>query len=177
MKKISTKNLVLSGLFISLGLILPFLTAQVPSIGSKLLPMHLPVIICGFACGWQYGLVVGFIVPILRSILFGMPPMIPTALAMALELATYGCIAGVLFKLLPKKTEYIFMTLIASMICGRIVWGLVSLFLYGVGGTLFSWEMFIAGAFINALPGIVIQIVIIPMIVIALKKANYIQNV
>ncbi len=177
MKKISTKYLVLSGLFLALGLILPFFTAQVPSIGSRLLPMHIPVLLCGFVCGWPYGLFVGLIVPIFRSMLFGMPPMVPTAVAMSFELATYGFMSGLIYRLLPKKNVFIYATLIVSMICGRIIWGIVSIFLYGLNGTAFSWKLFMTGAFLNAIPGIVIQIILIPILIIAIKRANLIENV
>lgn len=168
----SLKKLVLSGLFIALGLLLPFLTGQIPSIGSKLLPMHIPVLIAGYVCGWQYGLIIGFIIPLLRSILFGMPPMFPIAISMAFELAAYGLMTGLLYKLLPKKDINIFISLILAMISGRIVWGIVSYVLFGIGGTAFSVEMFMAGAFINAIPGIIIQLIIIPVIVRSLKKAR-----
>jgi len=177
MKKLSTKKLVLSGLLLALGLVIPFLTAQIPSVGSRLLPMHIPVLLCGFVCGWPYGLIVGFIVPVFRSMLFGMPPMLPTAVAMAFELATYGCMSGLLYKLLPQKNAYIFVSLIISMICGRIIWGIVSFFLYGLSGTAFTWELFIVGSFLNAIPGIVIQIIIIPIVIIALSRAKLIENV
>jgi thiamine transporter ThiT len=177
MEKLSIKNLVLSGLFLALGLVMPFLTGQIPNIGSRLLPMHIPVLLCGFISGWQYGLIVGLIVPLFRSLLFGMPPMLPTAMAMAFELATYGCIAGLLYKVTAKKNTNIYLTLIISMICGRIAWGMVSLFLYGLSGTPFTWKLFITSAFLNAIPGIVIQLVIIPIIIIALERAKLIENV
>jgi riboflavin transporter FmnP len=176
MKQPTTKKTVLSGLFIALGLLLPFLTAQVPSLGNKFLPMHIPALLCGFVCGWQYGLVVGFIMPLFRSILFGMPPIIPIALSMAFELAAYGCVSGFLHKILPKKLSYILVSLIASMICGRIVWGIASIFLYGINGTQFTFELFLAGAFVNAIPGIIIQIVLIPAIIMLLLRAKLIDN-
>ena len=81
------RNLVLAAMFVALGLVLPFLTGQVPQIGNMLLPMHLPVLLCGLICGWQYGGVVGFILPPLRYVMFGMPPIFPTGVAMAFELA------------------------------------------------------------------------------------------
>ena len=177
MKKLSTKQLVLSGLFLAFGLLMPFLTAQIPSVGSRLLPMHIPVLLCGFICGWPYGLIIGLILPFFRSMLFGMPPMFPTAIAMAFELATYGCMSGFLYKLLPKKNAFTFVSLILSMICGRVVWGCVSFFLYGLSKAAFTWEIFMAGAFLNAIPGIVIQIIIIPVAVIALSKAKLIESV
>lgn len=70
-------NLVLSAMFMAIGLVLPFFTGQIPQIGSMLLPMHLPVLLCGLICGWQYGGVVGFVLPLLRYVMFGMPPHLP----------------------------------------------------------------------------------------------------
>lgn len=176
MKNLSTKKLVSSAFFLALGLVMPFLTGQIPQIGSALLPMHIPVLLCGFVCGWPYGLVVGLITPVFRSVLFGMPPMLPTAVAMAFELAVYGLISGILYKLMPKKVHNIYISLITAMVGGRIVWGIVSLFLYGLTAKSFTFNMFLAGAVLNAIPGIIVQIVVIPIIVLALQKANLILN-
>ena len=175
MRKTKTLTLVLSAFFIALGLILPFLTGQIPTIGSRLLPMHIPVLLCGFACGGVPGLLVGLIVPIFRSLLFGMPPLFPTALAMAFELAAYGLTAGLLFRLLPKKTLSLYISLIASMVVGRAVWGVASWILYTMSGSAFTWKLFMAGAFINAVPGIIVQLILIPLIVIALQRARLIS--
>lgn len=166
----STKKIVLAGLFIALGLLMPFLTAQIPSLGSKLLPMHIPVLLCGFVLGWPYGLIVGLIVPVFRSVLFTMPPMFPTAITMAFELAAYGFATGLLHKLLPKKNVFIYVSLIAAMLFGRIVWGIASFVILALSGSAFTFETFLAGAFINAVPGIVIQIVLIPVLVMSLQK-------
>lgn len=176
MKKTTTKKVVYAGVLIALGLVLPFLTGQIPSVGSKLLPMHIPVLLAGFICGWPYGLLIGFILPLFRSVLFGMPPMFPTAVAMAFELAAYGAVTGILYKILPKKNISVYISLIVAMICGRIVWGTVSLVLYGLSGSAFTWKIFMTGAFVNAVPGIIVQIIIIPVIVIALKKGRFIEN-
>ncbi len=176
MNKLSVRYLALSGLFLALGLVMPFLTAQIPEIGSRLLPMHIPVLLCGFICGWPYGLIVGLIVPVFRSVLFGMPPMFPTAAVMAFELAAYGFATGFLYRLLPRKNAFIYATLIISMILGRVIWGIASTFFYGISGSAFTWKAFMAGAFINAIPGIVIQIVLIPIIIIALRKAKIIEG-
>lgn len=176
MNKFSTKNIALSGLFIALGIVLPFLTGQIPNIGRMLLPMHIPVLLCGFVCGWPFGLIVGFVTPLLRSVMFGMPPLFPTAVAMSFELIAYGLTAGLFYKYSKKNTLSTYITLLLSMICGRIVWGIVSLVLYGLSGTAFTWQMFAAGAFINAIPGIILQIVIIPPIIIALKRGNIIKD-
>lgn len=172
----STRKLTFSGLFLALGLLLPFLTAQIPNIGQMLLPMHIPVLICGFVCGWPYGLIVGFITPVLRSVLFGMPPMLPHAVAMAFELAAYGFVTGLLYKLLPKKNAFVFVTLIISMLSGRAVWGAASYILYTLSGSAFTWEIFMGGAVLNAIPGIVLQIILVPAIIIALKRARLMAN-
>ena len=103
MKNLSVRNIVLAGFFLAVGIVLPFFTMQIPSIGNMLLPMHIPVLICGFVCGWPLGLIVGFILPLLRSMLFTMPPMYPTALAMAFELAAYGDLTGLFYNRLAKK--------------------------------------------------------------------------
>ncbi len=171
MEKNSVRKMVFSALLLALGLVLPFLTGQIPEIGSKLCPLHIPVLLCGFVCGWKWGLLVGAVLPIARSLLFGMPPMMPTAAAMAFELAAYGCAAG----LLSGKMN-VYAALIGSMIVGRIVWGFAALGLNAAMGAQFGWQMFAAGAFLNAIPGIILHILIIPPIVIALRKAGFIQK-
>ena len=98
MKK-NIKNMVLAAMFLAIGLVLPLFTGQIPQVGNMLLPMHIPVFLCGLICGWQYGAAVGFIVPLLRSAIFGMPVFFPSATAMAFELMTYGLVAGLLYAL------------------------------------------------------------------------------
>jgi len=170
------KSLILSALFLALGIILPFFTGQIPEIGSMLLPMHLPVLLCGFACGWPYGLAIGFITPLLRSLLFSMPPMFPKAVAMAFELAAYGTLAGLFYRLLPQKnTARIYLSLISAMIGGRIVYGLVCIPLMGIAKVPYSFEIFIASTVIEALPGILLQLILIPIVLLALQKANLID--
>lgn len=171
-----TRKIVLSALFIAIGIILPFFTGQIPQIGSMLCPMHIPVLLCGFICGWQYGLAVGFVTPLLRSAMFGMPPIMPTAVGMAFELAVYGVVTALLYRKLPKKNLYLYVSLIGAMLAGRAVWGLVSIVLYGIVGKGFSFQIFLSGAFINALPGIILQIVLIPAIMMALKKAGVLNE-
>lgn len=172
----SVRRLVFAALCLALALVLPFLTGQIPQIGSMLSPMHIPVLLCGFVCGWPWGLIVGGLAPILRSLIFSMPPMFPVAFAMAFELATYGLVAGLLYKLLPKKTGWLYFELIAAMIAGRVVWGIVRFAIAGLGGSEFSFAAFLAGAVTSAVPGIILHIVLIPLIVLALKKADLIEN-
>ena len=176
MKNKNVLKLTYSGVCLALCLVLPFLTGQIPQIGSKLLPMHIPVLLCGFLCGPVWGLAVGAIAPILRSLLFGMPPLFPTATAMAFELAAYGLLAGLFYKLLPKKTPYLYVALILTMLGGRLVWGLAMTVLMSVAGKGFTLAAFWAGAFANAWPGIVLQLVLIPPVVAALKKAKLMLN-
>ena len=171
------KFLVLSALFLALGIVLPFLTGQIPDIGSMLLPMHIPVLLCGFLCNWPYGLAVGFITPLLRSLLFGMPPMFPKAVAMAFELAAYGALAGLFYRLLPlKNTVRIYLSLIGAMLGGRIVYGLVCIPLMGIAKVPYSFAIFFASAFTEALPGIVMQLLLIPTLLLALQKAHLIEE-
>ncbi len=130
-KKLFT--LVLSAMFLALALVLPFVTGQIPQIGKALCPMHLPVLLAGFFCGPLYAAFIGLAAPILRFFLFGMPPLMPTGIAMCAELACYGLVSGLLYQLLPKKKINIYAALIGAMICGRLVWGAVRLLLYGLG--------------------------------------------
>lgn len=167
-----TTKLVWSAALLALGMVLPFLTGQIPEIGSKLSPLHFPVLICGFVCGWQYGLAVGLILPVFRSMIFGMPPLMPTATAMAFEMAIYGAVTGLLYQKLPKKNSSIYIALVGAMLCGRVVWGLVSVPLYGLAGKSFSWQAFVAGGFVNAVPAIILQIILVPVLVMALKRAK-----
>ncbi|MBQ6196994.1 MAG: ECF transporter S component [Lachnospiraceae bacterium] len=170
------KNLVYAAVCLALCLVLPFLTGQIPEIGKRLSPMHIPVFLCGFVCGWPWGLAVGFIAPLLRSVLFGMPALYPDAVCMAFELASYGAVSGLLYRLLPRKPVNIYLTLIVSMILGRLVWGAAKWLLLGLAGKAFTLEMFLAGAVLNAVPGIILHIVLIPVLIMALEKAGVIDR-
>ena len=170
------RRLTYTALFLALALVLPFLTGQIPQIGSMLSPMHIPTLLCGFVCGWPWGLVVGFVAPVLRSVLFGMPPMFPTALAMAFEMATYGAVAGIAYHLLPKKNAYVYVSLILAMVAGRIVWGIARFVMAGLTGGTFPMEAFIAGAITSAIPGIILHIVLIPILVMCLHRAGFMLN-
>ena len=165
-----TKKLSLAAMFLALALVLPFLTGQIPEVGSMLCPMHIPALLCGFICGWPWGILMGFTAPILRSVMFGMPPMFPVAISMAFELAAYGAIAGALYARLPRKMSSIYASLLTAMLAGRLVWGFVRLVLAGFDVTQFGLAAFWAGAVTTALPGILVQILLVPVIVRALEK-------
>lgn len=162
--------MILAAMFLAMALVLPFLTGQIQQIGNALCPMHIPVLLCGFFCGPWYALAVGFAAPLLRFALFGMPPIMPIGAAMAFELAAYGCIAGLLYRLLPKTKINIYASLIAAMIAGRVIWGIIRVVLLGLFKAEFGWAAFISGAFLSAIPGIILQIVLIPILVMALEK-------
>lgn len=170
------RKLILSALFLALCLVLPFITGQIPNIGAMLSPMHIPVFLAGMICGPVYGAVVGAVAPILRFFLFSMPPIFPTGTAMAFELAAYGAVSGLAVRMLPKKNVFVYVALIVSMIAGRIVWGIAQTVLLAFSGSAFAFQAFLAGAFINAWPGIVLHILIIPPIVMALKRAGLITE-
>jgi len=175
-KVIPTQKLALSAMFLALAYVLPFLTGQIPEIGSTLCPMHFPVILCGYICGGPWGLVVGFIAPILRSVTLGMPTLFPKAFAMAFELGVYGFVSGMLYRMLPKKKVYILASLVTAMLAGRVVWGLVQYFCMGLNTSKFGFAEFWAGAVVNALPGIILQLVLIPLIIAVLEKTDVLRN-
>ena len=175
-KKGNLYQIILAAMFLALALVLPLLTGQIPQIGSALCPMHIPVLLCGFFCGPWYAGAVGAIAPLLRSAMFGMPPMMPTGIAMCFELATYGLVAGLLYKHLPKRNAYVYVSLVGAMAAGRAVWGAVRVVLYGLGKSEFGWAAFMSGAVINAIPGILVQIILIPILVMILKKYTAAAN-
>lgn len=171
-----TRNMVVAAVCLALCMVLPFLTGQIPEIGAALSPMHIPVFLCGFAAGWPYAMVVGLIAPVLRFALFGMPPLFPMGISMAFELAAYGLVSGLLYRALPKQKRSIYITLVVSMLAGRVVWGAARLVLAGLGNTSFGWAMFLAGAFTDAVPGIICHLLLIPVVVMALEKAKLISR-
>ena len=171
----SLLKMVLAALFLALAYVMPFLTGQIPEVGAMLCPLHIPVLLCGFICGWPWGLAVGFVAPLLRSLILGMPPMFPTAVCMAFELAAYGAVAGLMHRLLPRKKPYIYCSLLAAMVVGRLVWGVAMLVCMGVTGGSFTFAAFLAGAFFNAIPGIIVQVVLIPVLVMVLDNPKVIR--
>ncbi len=169
MKKIN--KMVLASMFLSMGFILPLFTSQIKEIGDTLLPMHIPVMLCGFICGANYGLIIGLILPFLRSVVFSMPPIYPNAVWMALELATYGFVIGFLYlRIRDKGLKSVYISLLSAMLLGRIVWGISKALLLGLSGKTFTLALFVSGGFIDALPGILLQLILIPTIMQIIKR-------
>ena len=168
MKKTNLHKLIFSSLFLAVGVILPLLTSQIKEIGDTLLPMHLPVMLCGLICSHRHGFAVGLVLPFVRSLIFSMPPMYPNAVWMALELATYGLVIGVVYKYTTKK----YLSLIIAMIAGRVVWGISKAVLLGLSGKTFGIVAFITGGFIDAIPGIILQLILIPLIMRVYERSK-----
>lgn len=176
MKKNSTQKLVLSAMFLALGFVLPLLTGQIKTIGQMLLPMHIPVMLCGLICGAHYGFAIGLLLPLIRSVVFSMPPVYPNAVWMSLELAAYGLVIGIVYSLFKKKNLLsVYVSLIVAMIAGRIVWGIAKAILLGIGGQSFTFAMFIAGGFTEAFPGIILQLILIPLIMVIINRKRNIN--
>lgn len=171
MKNTAIKQVVLSAMFLGIGLVLPLLTSQIKEIGDSLLPMHIPVMLCGVVCGARYGLLTGFLLPFLRAVIFGMPPIYPNAIWMSFELAAYGLVIGWMY--IHIKGEYlkrIYISLVTAMLAGRVVWGITKALLLGIGGKPFGIVAFVTGGFLDALPGIVVQLILIPLIINAIRQ-------
>lgn len=165
------RKITFSAMFLAIGLVLPFLTGQIPQIGAMLSPMHIPVLLCGFACGGPWGMAVGFILPLLRNLLFSMPPM-PGAISMAFEMAAYGAFSGLFYQILPRTKWAIYASQVAAMVLGRLVWGCAQFVVLGINGTQFSLAMFWAGAVANAIPGIILHLALVPVLVMAMERAG-----
>ena len=171
----TVKKLVYSAVCLALCMVLPFLTGQIRSVGNALCPIHIPVLLAGFICGPWWAMSIGAVAPLLRFVLFGMPVIFPLGIAMSFELATYGLVCGLLYQKLPKKIPFIYVSLITAMVLGRVVWGIVRALLSGVAQSPFTWATFFAGAFTTAIPGIITHIVLIPLVVMALRRANLVD--
>lgn len=169
----NVKKLAVTAMLFAVGMVLPFFIGQIPVIGKMLLPMHIPVLLCGFIVGWQYGALIGFLLPIVRGLVFGMPPLYPNAVAMAFEMAAYGFVSGYLYSHARWQcTKMLYISLVTAMLAGRLVWAFAEVILLGIGGNIFTWKMFAAGAFLNAIPGIIVQLTLIPLIMVALRRAK-----
>ena len=176
----NVKKLAVTAMLFAVGMVLPFFIGQIPAIGKMLLPMHIPVLLCGFIVGWQYGALIGFLLPIVRGLVFGMPPLYPNAVAMAFEMAAYGFVSGYLYSHARWQcTKMLYISLVTAMLAGRLVWAFAEVILLGIdainaaGGLTDTADwMFAAGAFLNAIPGIIVQLTLIPLIMVALRRAK-----
>jgi thiamine transporter ThiT len=162
-------RLIYAGVFLAMAQVLPFVTGQIPEIGKALCPMHLPVILCGILCGIPYGAAVGFAAPLLRSLLFGVPAM-NTALGMAAELLALGALSGLFRRFFPRRLPYLYLSLFLAIAGGRLMLAAAKFVINGIAGTSFSFFAYLVGNVTNALPGILLQLVAVPPLVILLEK-------
>lgn len=172
--------LVTSALLLAVGLVLPFLTGQLPVLGKLMSPLHIPAYLCGLVCGPVWGVLLGILLPLLRMLLFGMP-MLPSALPMAFECAAYGLCTGLIYRVTKARFANrfclpIFCAMIPSMMAGRIVGGLTKA-LFLASGVIasqapFTFSVFIASYFVDTSVGALIHLILVPLVMAALKKAR-----
>ena len=177
MKKTKNFKLVMAGLFLCIGILLPFITAHAFGIsGNIFLPMHIPVFLCGFLCGPLMGGICGLVLPVFNSVLTGMPVFFPNAILMTVELFLYGFISSVVYKLLKrgKKLFRIYISLIIAMIIGRIASGATAWLILMLGAKLFKYS--IAANLITGIPGIIIQLIIVPILISVFQKDIFALN-
>lgn len=174
-RSVSVKKMVITAVCIALCLILPMAFHSIQGGGSIFSPMHIPVLLCGLACGWPYGLLCGILGTLLASILTGMPP-IAYLPSMMIELAVYGLVAGLMIRLIHTKKIYLdlYISLVAAMVAGRLVAGVVMALIFARGS--YSMAAWAGSYFVTCLPGIIIQLALIPSIVYALMKAHLIPE-
>ncbi len=177
-----TLKITMAAMFMAIGMVLPFITGQIPDVANMLLPMHFPVLLCGMICGPAYGAVIGAILPLFRCLLFHMPK-ITTAIPMSFELMTYGLVIGIIYQIMKKKGEETFhsayVSLIVAMLSGRIVWALPKYLVmtYMMGSNDFTFKFFLFEAFVNAAFGIVLQLILIPAVMRALEKTHLLPQI
>ena len=169
--KLNVKNLVTTAMLVAVGIVLPSFFHAFPGGGPAALPMHLPVLICGLVCGAPYGAVCGFVLPLLSSFT-GMPPL-PVAFAMAFELCAYGLVSGLLYR---SFRQNVYVSLVGALLAGRVVSGVANAILMGVMGKPYGLQAFLTSAFVTGLPGIVIQLAVVPLVVVALTKAGFAKS-
>lgn len=176
MKKMSyVKRSIITAVSIALCVVLPMAFHSIPNAGSIFAPMHIPVLLAGLICGWQFGLLTGLAGPLLSSLITGMPPaaFLPS---MMIELAVYGLVCGLMMNIVRTKKVYadLYISLVISLLVGRVIAGIARALIFSAGS--YSIGVWVTSYFITSLPGIVIQLVIIPTIVFALMKARLIPE-
>lgn len=171
----AVKKSIITAVCIALCVVLPQAFHAVPNAGAIYLPMHIPVLLSGLICGWPYGLLCGLAGPALSALLTGMPPaaVLP---GMLVECGVYGLAAGLLMQLVRTKHLYVdlYISLAAAMLLGRVVSGIAKALIFSAGS--YSMASWVAGSFVTALPGIVIQLALLPSIVYALMRARLIPQ-
>jgi len=168
------KKMVLTAACAALCVVVPMAFHAIPNAGSIFLPMHIPVLLCGMICGWPFGLSCGLVGPLLSSLITGMPPaaILP---GMMVECAVYGGVAGLLMRYVRTGNRFadLYLSLIPAMLAGRVVSGIAKALIFAPGTSLAAWA---TASFVTALPGIVIQLVLVPVIVAGLQRSRLIPQ-
>ncbi|MBO5852326.1 MAG: ECF transporter S component [Clostridia bacterium] len=174
MQTVKTKKLVLAAICLALCIVLPLLFHAVPNGGSIFLPIHIPVLLCGLLCGTVYGALCGVMGPLLSSLITGMPPL-SMAPAMMVECAVYGLVCGLLMHFVKTKKPLLnlYISLVCAMLVGRVVAGLAKALIFTPGISPFAW---VTTSIVTGIPGIIIQLILIPLLIIGLKRAGLINN-
>ena len=170
MKFSYVKKMVFTAVCIALCVVLPIAFHAIPNAGTVFLPMHIPVLLCGLACGWPFGFITGLLGPLLSSLITGMPPaaMLPS---MMVECAAYGLVSGLMMKFVRTRytTADLYISMITAMLCGRVVAGLAKAWIFTPGTPPFAW---VTTSLVTGIPGIVLQLVLMPLVIFALTKAK-----
>lgn len=171
MNKSNLYKIIFTGLCIAIGFLFVQFCKVIPiaNAGSILLPMHISVLICGLVCGVRYGMIAGISLPLVTFLLTGKPIIYPIGLSMMFELATYAIVISLVYQATKGK---IFISLLVSLIAGRIVYGIVATVLFSFTNIPFGFSIFITSTVITAFPGILIQLILIPILWTALKNAQ-----
>lgn len=174
-RQIRLYKLLITALLLALGIVLPFLTGQIPVIGQTISPLHIPAFIAGLTCGPGFGVMLGLVLPLLRSFLFGMPPLVPVALPMAFELAAYALVCGLTYPAFQKKMSRLpalLLSMILAMVAGRVLGGSAKAIIMGLTGGSFTFAAFVSSYFVTSLAGAAIHLVVVPVVVLALERAH-----
>lgn len=167
------KKLVFTAACIALCLVLPMAFHSIPNAGSILLPMHIPVLLCGLICGWPYGFVCGLLGPFVSSFT-GMPPaaVLPS---MMVECSMYGFVSGLMMKYIRTRSTVadLYLSMGTAMIAGRLVAGLAKAWILAPGTPPFAW---VTTSLVTGIPGIILQLVVMPPVVLALTRARLVPQ-
>lgn len=166
------KKLVFTAVCAALCVVLPMAFHAIPNGGSVFLPMHIPVLLCGLICGWPYGGVCGLLGPALSSLLTGMP-MAAYLPSMMVECFTYGFVSGLMMKFIRTRhqTLDLYISLVTAMTLGRVVAGFAKSLIFSPGTAPFLW---VTTSLATGIPGIIIQLLLMPLVVLALTRARVI---
>ena len=176
MRKMSYVKLsIVTAVCIALCVVLPMAFHAIPGAAFSLLPMHIPVLLCGLLTGWKFGLLAGLAGPFLSHLITGMPPsfVLPS---MLIELGAYGLIAGFLMDYLVTKKIFLdlYVSLIAAMLIGRVIAGITQALIFSSGE--YSIAAWTGVYFVTSFPGMLIQLAFLPSLVIALQSSRLIPS-